>query len=377
MDTQTPNTTPTTPSSAKTTNKKKISIDYGALWQSIKKRRKLFYKSMGTAFVLALIIGFSIPKRYVCEVMLAPELSMASSRTSSLSALASSFGMKIGSAALGNEALFPTLYPDLMNSVDFKASLFPVKVHKLDSTRVMTYYDYLLKEQKQPWWSTAIGGVLGGIVELFPVDSAKLAFANKKEVDAFRLTTKQTAIVKALNHKIVCNVDKKTMVITIQVTDQDPWIAATMADSVKARLQDFITEYRTSKARKDLEYNKKIFAEAKREYDKARQIYASFSDANQDVILQSVRMRQLELENELQLKYNTYSTVSLQLHAAQAKVQEDTPAFTTLESATVPIKPAGPQKSKIIMMFLFLAFVGTATWSFYKDNLLKSLLGLS
>ena len=351
-------------------------IDFASLWQSVKSRRRLYAKVLGITFVLACIYALSLPKSYTCEVMLAPELSMTSSRTS-LTALASSFGLKMGTSSVGNEALFPTLYPDLMNSVDFKTSLFPVRVHKKDSTRVMTYYDYLLTEQKQTWWSSLIGGILNGISSIFPVDSAQLAKANKKEVDPFRLTKKQTAIVNSLKRKIVCDVDKKTMVITIQVHDQDPWIAATMADSVKARLQDFITQYRTGKARKDLEYQKKLFAETKREYDRARQLYAEFADANQDIILQSVRTKQVDLENEMQLKFNAYNAVANQLQAAKAKVQEETPAFTTLQSATVPVKPVGPKRKRIVLMALFLAFCCTTAWAFYKDNLLKPLLGIS
>ena len=48
---------------------------------------------------------------------------------SGLLSLASSFGVNL-KGALGNstEALFPTLYPDLMNSVDFKTSLFEIPV---------------------------------------------------------------------------------------------------------------------------------------------------------------------------------------------------------------------------------------------------------
>ena len=350
------------------------SIDYAALWHSMWSRRKVYYKVLGIAFVLACVYAFSVPKSYTCKVVLAPELSTTGSRNS-LSYLASSFGLKMGSGVMGNEALFPTLYPDLMNSVDFKTSLFPVKVHKKDSTRVMTYYDYLLKEQKSTWWSAAIGGVVGGIVNLFIDDSLKNR--PQKEVNPFRLTKKQTAIVKTINNKVVCDVDKKTMVITIQVRDQDPWIAATVADSVKVRLQDFITKYRTSKARNDLEYNQKLFVEAKREYDRARQLYASFTDANQDIILQSVRTKQIDLENEMQLKFNAFNTIAAQLEAAKAKVQEETPAFTTLQSATVPLTPSSPKKKRIVLVFLFLAFMGTTIWSFHKDGLLKSLLGLS
>ena len=358
----------------KVVQKQPSAIDFSALWQSVKSRRKLYYKVLGITFVVACIYAFSLPKTYSCKVMLAPELSSTGGRNY-LSALASSFGLSMGTSRSGSEALFPTLYPDLMNSVDFKTSLFPVKVRRDKDKQPMTYYDYLLKEQKSPWWSSAIGAVVGGIASLFPEDTTQHSTLNTQQVvNPFRLTKKQTAIAKAINSRVKCAVDKKTLVITIQVVDQDPLICATMADSVQNRLQKFITDYRT---REDLEYNQKLYVEAKREYDKARQLYASFSDANQDVILQSVRTKLNDLENEMQLKFNAYNAVSAQLQDAKAKVQQETPAFTTLQSATVPIRPSAPSKSKIVLVFLFLAFLGTTVWAFHKDGQLKPLLGLS
>jgi len=233
----------------------------------------------------------------------------------------------------------------------------------------MSYYDYLSKEQKSPWWSSAIKAV-------FSIFSSKDKDEAAK-VDPFRLTDEQTNIVKVIDKKVVCDVDKKTMLITISVTDQNPVIAATMADTVKTRLQNFITDYRTSKARVDLEYNKKLYAETKARYDKARRLYAEFVDANQDIVLQTVRQRQVELENDMQIQYNAFTQVAAQLLAAEAKVQEETPAFTTLQSATVPVLKAGPGRAKICLIFLFLAFLGTTAWILYKEDDLKSLLGLS
>jgi hypothetical protein len=150
-----------------------------------------------------------------------------------------------------------------------------------------------------------------------------------------------------------------------------------MADSVKMRLQDFITDYRTKKARVDLEYNRKLYEEAKARYDEARRKYGEYADANQDVILQSVRMKIVDLENEMQLQYNAYSAVVQQLTLAEAKVQEETPSFTTLQSATVPVTKAGPGRSKIVLIILFLAFLCTSVWILYKEDQLKPLLGLS
>lgn len=349
------------------------SINFGELFAALKKHKKLYYKVLTLTFLFGCIFTLSLPNYYKCEVILSPELNSRRS-SSNLASLASSFGVNI-TGALGNttEALFPTLYPDLINSTDFKTSLFPIKIHRDEETETMTYYDYLLNEQKAPWWSQAIGGTLKFIVSL--ISSKEEEPAN--ELDPFRLTKKQARIVKALEKKVVCDVDKKTMVISITVTDQDPLICATMADSVKTRLQDFITDYRTKKAKVDLEYNQKIYKEAKARYDRARQLYATFVDANQDVILESVRQRQTELENEMQLMYNAYAQVAIQLQTAEAKVQEETPAFTTLQSATVPVKKAGPGRAKICLVLLFLAFLATSTWILHKENQLKSLLGLN
>jgi hypothetical protein len=321
------------------------------------------------AFVLAAIYALSLPNFYNCTVKLSPEMSGSKASAGSLASLASSFGVNLGSSGVGTEALFPTLYPDLMNSVDFKTSLFPVKVKREEDNKVFTYYDYLMNEQKVPWWSSAMKG-------LFSLFGSKKKTGDAK-VDPFRLTKEQTKIVKALNKNVVCDVDKKTMVITINVTDQDPVICATMADTVKTRLQNFITDYRTSKARVDLEYNQKIFTEAKARYEKARRCYAEFADANQDIILESVRQKQTDLENEMQLQYNAYQQVAAQLLAAEAKVQQETPAFTTLQSATVPVLKAGPKRAQMCLIFVFLAFLGVTAYILYKEDDLKPLLGLS
>lgn len=355
------------------------SIDFGKIFKDLLRHKRLYFIVLPVAFVLAAIYSLSLPNYYNCTVKLSPEMSSSKSSTSGLAALASSFGVNLGTSGVGTEALFPTLYPDLINSTDFKTSLFPVPVtiegdkEEGEPDRTMSYYDYLENEQKSPWWSEAIGGTMKFIIGLFKDKEED----GVKKLDPFRLTKDQAKIVKDLNKLVVCDVDKKTMVITINVTDQNPVICATMADTVKTRLQDFITDYRTSKARVDLEYNKKITAETKARYERARQRYAEFVDANQDIILQTVRQRQTDLENEMQLQYNAYTQVAAQLLAAEAKVQEETPAFTTLQSATVPVKKTGPKRAQMCLIFLFLAFLGTTAWILYKEDDLKPLLGLS
>ena len=353
------------------------SIDYGKLLKDMLKYKKLYYKVLGLTFVIASIIALSIPNYFKCTVTLSPEMS-GSKSSGGLAALASSFGVNL-KGALGNstEALFPTLYPDLMNSTEFKSGLFTIPVTiegdsvKGTVDRTMTYYDYLKDEWKLPWWSAAIRGTVKWLVSLFKEEK------ESTDIDPFRLTKEQTEIVKTIDKNIVCDVDKKTMVISIEVTDQDPVICATMADSIKMRLQKAITDYRTSKARVDLEYNKKMYAEAKERYEKASDAYVRYADGNQKVFLENVRQKISKLEDEMQLQRTIYRQLAGQVQQAEMQVQEATPAFTTLQNATVPIKKDGPKRKNIVLVFLFLAFIGASAWALYKEGDLKSLLGFS
>ena len=350
-------------------NQKKIAsrsavpIDFGAIWTAILKYKKLYYKTLGIAFVIGIIIGFSLPKTYNCQILLAPETGGGGSSLGGLASLASSFGVNFGSSQ-GSDAIKPDIYPDLMKSVDFKTSLFPIKVKCKDDKKSMTYYDYLKYEWREPWWK-----------DMFGLLSPEL----KKDtlVNTFELTGEQARIAGLAIKYVQCKIDKKTNLITIDVTMQDPYVAAQLADSVKNRLQDFLTAYRTQKARRDLEYALTLYRQAKKDYEHIRQVYYEYMDANQDMILLSAKQKQNDLENEMQLQYNNFTATSAQVLAAKALVQKETPSFTTIQSATVPLSPSGPKKELIMLVCLFLAAIGTTIYALYKEDQLKPLLGLS
>lgn len=345
-------------------------VTYIRLAKDIIKHKRLFYRTVPAAFVIALFIAISIPNYYKCTVLLAPELSGMKS-SSSLMSLASSFGINLGNSNSG-DALLPTLYPDLMNSVAFRASLFPIKVvQESDSNHIkMSYFDYLKNEQRLPWWSEGIKMFKDALLSLFTDEE------ESDEINPYKLTKEQYSIIKDLEDKVVCSVHKHTFVITINVIDQDPLIAATLADSVQNRLQSFIKDYRTKKARIDLAYHQNLYLEEKKKYEKAVDKYAAYADANQKVVLQTTRTRISKLESEMNLQYQAYAQVTAQLKMAEAKVQEDTPAFATLQPATVPVKKAGPMRSLLCILFMFVSFVGTSLYAFHKEGHLLPFLGI-
>ncbi|MDO5446561.1 MAG: chain-length determining protein [Prevotellaceae bacterium] len=346
--------------------KKSDILDIGAIFKAIVSKKKLFIKVLAITFVVSAALILCVPRYYRCEIKLAPESTASSG--GALGSLASQFGVNIDDMMGGSEdAIGPDLYPDILDSKDFQVKMFPIHVKSLDGTIDTDYYTYLAKMQKNAFWKKWYYA----IAKLFiPVDT----IGNKKgaaNVDPRRLTKKQFGVAGKIGNNIKCSIDKRTYVISILVEDQDALICSTIADSVASRLQAFITDYRTQKARNDLEYAKKLNAQAKREYMKAQRVYATYCDENMDVVLQSYKSQMESLENELQLKYNNYNATATQLQMAMAKVQEKTPAFTVIQGASVPIKPAGPKRMIFVLGMMIFAFIITAVWV-SKDILFKS-----
>ena len=349
---------------------KKIVVDFIELLKVIGKDKLMMAVFLGIAAVLGLAVAFGTPKEYKASVMLAPESTTGNSLTSNISSIASMVGMDMDFGS-SSDAIYPELYPDLIGSNDFIVSLFPVEVTTKDGSVTTDYYDYLLNHTKKAWY-TFPARLLHDIVAKLKTDDVPFT-GDSTKVNPFHLSKMQYNIAHKIGKSINCTVDKKTSVITIEVTDQDPVVCATVADSVRKRLQVAMTDYRTTKARHDLEYIKHLHQESKKNYDRACSLYAEFMDSNQEVVLESVRQKQTRLENEMQLRYNNYNALSAQLLSAMARVQQDTPAFATLECATVPLGKEGPHRGRTAIAFVFIAFMAITLWVMYKEGEMKSL----
>lgn len=320
--------------------------------------RKFVLKACGYAVLIGLVIAFSIPREYTANAMIAPELS-DNKTTGGLSSVAAMAGFNLNATSTA-DAIYPDLYPDIVTSTPFITGLFNVQVKDLDEEVDTTLYCYLNEHQRVPWWTLITSApfkALGWVISLFTEEEKEDAI-----LDPFHLTKEEADIAKELSERITVSVDKKTGVTTLSVTMQDARISACLTDTVVRRLQDYITEYRTTKARQDFQFQEKLFERKKKEYEKAQENYAKFADANKNIILLSYRAEQERLENEMRLAYQVYTSVAQQLQMAEAKVQEITPVYTIIEPATIPIKASKPRKTLMLLGIVFLTGLCCVSW---------------
>ena len=351
-------------------NDEEIEIDLIGILRKIIGIRKTIYKAAGIGLVVGIIVAISIPKQYTVGVTLSPE--MGNTKAGGLSGLAASFlgsGMAINE---GTDALNASLSADIVSSTPFLLELSTMKIPALEG-ETMTLNVYL-DEESSPWWSYVIGlpgMVIGGVKSLFTEEESELVPSDKANLGTIELSKKESTKIESLKKKILASVDKKTSMTTVSVTLQNPKVAAVVADSVVRKLQEYIIDYRTSKAKEDCLYLERLFKERQQEYYDAQKKYADYMDSHDNIILQSVRAEQERLQNDMSLAYQVYSQVANQLQVARAKVQEEKPVFAVVEPAVIPLYPSGTSRKIYVLAFIFLSVCFVISWKLFGEDILN------
>lgn len=242
-----------------------IEIDLMGVLRRIMGIRKKIYKAAGIGLIIGVIIAISIPRQYTVEVTLSPE--MGSAKGGGLSGLAASFLGSDVTMGDGSDALNASLSADIVSSTPFLLELSTMKIPVLKN-EMMTLNAYL-DEESSPWWSYVIGFpamVIGGVKSLFIEGEDEFISSDKVSQGTIELSKKELGKIGVLKKMIVASVDKKTSMTSVAVTLQEPRVAAVVADSVVKKLQEYIIDYRTSKAKEDCIYLEKLFKERQQEY---------------------------------------------------------------------------------------------------------------
>lgn len=346
-------------------------IDLMEILRKIIAIRKTLYKAVGVGLIIGIIVALSIPKQYTVKVTLSPEMG-SSKGNNALSGLAASFLGSGASMGDGTDALNATLSADIVSSTPFLLELFDTEIVTSNENKNMTLESYL-DEQFSPWWSYIIGApgmMIGGVKSLLD-DNDENVVSDTIQQGTITLTKKEANKIETLKESITALVDKKTAMTSVSVTLQDSKVAAIIADSVVCKLQEYIINYRTSKAKEDCAYLEKLFIERQQEYYAAQKKYANYVDSHDNLILQSVRTEQERLQSDMSLAYQVYSQVANQLQVARAKVQEEKPVFAIVEPAVIPLNPSGTSKKAYVLALIFLSVCIVLFWKLFGEDLLN------
>lgn len=340
-------------------------IDVAALFARLWKHRGLIVRWCLAGVVLGLIVGFSIPKTYKAKAVFTPETQQRIG--AGVSSIASMMGVSLDNSM---DAIDVEMYPDVVASTPFLFNLLDLQVSTKNGKLETDLTDYVLNHQKKAWWSYIISAPFKLIGLILPdkeeaADTAALVMTN--------LPKDERRVMKFLRKNIHILVDKKTGMTSMSIQMQDPYVAAQVLEAIVENLKRYVSDYRTSKARQDVDNLTVICEERRQDYYEAQQAYAKYSDSNKNVVLNSTKAEAQRLQQEMNLAYQVYSQVATQLEGARIKVQQDKPVFAVLEPVTVPYKKSAPSKAKILVLFTLLSGCLASAWVLFLKDFWKKL----
>lgn len=314
--------------------------------------------------ILGAVYSLTLVNEYSSTVKMLPEIDSKSGGggLSGLKSLAGLAGVDLGSSS-GSEAIRPDLYPNILQSTPFLMSAIEQKVYVGKTKKWVVLKDLFGKEAIKP---KIYFGYDNEEKEKKSEDDLGQIPQNAISQDALQLNIKTDGLINSVKGRISADIDKKSGVITISVKMPDPVVATSMATFAQNYLTEYVTKYRTQKAKTELEFLSKRKQEAKDSYDKALFNLSSYQDQNRNIFLNVARDMEKKLQYEVDVAYNIYSTISTQVEDSKIKVQRQVPVIKILEPAQVPVNKTEPKRSLIVLGFFFVGFILSVVGAFIK-----------
>ena len=309
----------------------------------LKKSRRAMLIGALIGGILGTLYAFSLPNQYTSQVTVLPEIQSKGSGglSGSLGSLAGLAGLDVGGMMGSADAIRPDLYPNILQSIPFTLEMLKQPVFSREFNKTQPLSTYLEAKSKS------------GLLSWFPLmgnsdDDTESVVVGPKGSEDLQITKAQEVLSKTLQQHVTAAYEKKTGVLTITAVMPDPRVAAMVARLSLTYLTDYITTYRTEKARREVTFLSRQVAVAKQRYQEAEYSLSAYRDKNRSVYLNTAKIEEQRIQAEFLLAQDLYNTLSKQAEMAKIKVQEETPVFKILEPARVPLKKSGPKRLYII-----------------------------
>ena len=304
----------------------------------IQSRKLILYSSLIFSLI-GVLVAFLSPIKYSSNTVFIPQNQEVSS--SSLSGVASLVGINLGGGSYGTEIPL-SMYPQILESVKFKRLLLDKVIDEKN--------DFTLKNFIIDYYSIKKDDEEG---------SSELVMT-KLEEECFEILSDEILSVSVNQKDGFVSIDAK-----LSIADY----SARVAKFSREILQKIIIENRIESARQNLIFSESQLIEKKQEFDEIYSKLAFFSDSNLNTVNSFVLNEKNKLESEFEIISAVVEEISKQVEQAKLQLNKDTPVFSTIKEAIIPIKRFSPKRTQIVLVFGFVGFIFSCSFILINEPL--------
>lgn len=349
-------------------------IDLFDLIETIWKSRKTIYISVSIFLVIGLFHFLTGPEEYESEAILIQEAQQDMS--SNLRFLQQIGGFNIGGGSQSPGQISSSLYPRIVESVEFQHQLLQNEVEFETMGQRMTLYEYFTEYYEPPFRKKVYRflrnytirlpiTIYQNIKSLFLAETTgeKLVYEIDSGNNIIQLNPAVRSAISEMRTRVFVDFDGGLIVVKTRLPDASA--VAQVNSLLIEQIQNFVIDYRSEKARQNLEYVESMYQDAKERYEDAQRAFAIFQDQNRGQ-LTAVATTELErLQDERNLTFGIYNSFAQRLEEARLRLQEDTPVFSQLQKSNLPHAPVKSSQFIVIASILLGGFIGIF-WIFAK-----------
>ncbi len=302
--------------------------------------------------LIGIIYSLSLKNNFTASSVFYPHYqSNEISRSQGLRGLAGLAGIDLGGTQ-ATENIPPTLYPNIINSPEFKIEILDTKI--IIGKNEISYRDYLLMKTS----TFSVKKIL-----LFPTtllskylsqDEFKLL---DKNIDILELNDEEYTLHKNLTNIITITLNEKEGFIELSVKDNDPLVASQIAKTANEILQKNIIDFKLKNLNDTYKFISEQLDVAKDNFYKLQDSLAVFSDKNINIKSDLFLNKYSRIESEYNISKNIYNELALNKEKTAIDVKKNTPIFTIIKPVVIPNEKSDPKRSLIVIVFSFIGLV--------------------
>lgn len=326
---------------------------------------------VGAVFaVLGIVIAYTTPEEWSSRIELMPELQGGQSAVGngSLGRLAGLAGFDIGGNATAS--LSPVLYPEITNSFVFKRNLLEQRFYFSSLSDSLSLRQYFEDHSKSSLLNKTIGlpaEALAGILTLIKGEKKRTSTPGVMNEDLLFYTLEEKSLFEQIQKRLSVSIDESNGIVKISSVFQDPVASAMIVNYTRDYLTEYVSRYNTEKETRTLDFLTTQLTKTKQEYEEKQLAYANYQDKNINLMTQESRSKSGQLQREVDLAFNLYSSLALQVQESTIAVEENKTVFTVLKPAAVPVSRSKPKRGVILILSVMLGTLLSAAYLFYKN----------
>ena len=304
--------------------------------------KKLIFIISSFFVLIGVISALVSPTLYSSSTTFIPS-SQEGSSGSSLSGVASLVGINLGAMSSGNE-IPASMYPQISNSVEFKRLLLEEFIDEKKEIKMKSY-----------------------LVDYYKIDSdsnsnnPNKSFVSELENDLFNI----------INNILNISVNQKDGFVTISANMPESEYAAYSAINARNILQKIIITNKIKSAKQNLKFSEKQLKSKRIEFNEIQNKLGYFNDSNLNIITSSIINERKRLEAEFQIINAVMVELSKQVEQNKLQVSKDTPVFSIIKEATMPVMRSSPKRTQMVLIFGFIGLILSVFYTVIKAPLIQ------